>query len=68
MGKKIIESPCVDVCVMDGGTGWCLGCGRTIDEIACWAEYSDQGRTAVMAELPARMAQLDEPFDPRAER
>lgn len=64
----VIESPCVDICVMDGETGWCLGCGRTIDEIAMWGETSPEARTAVMAELPARMAQLAEPFDPRADR
>jgi predicted Fe-S protein YdhL (DUF1289 family) len=55
----IVESPCVDICVMDGATGWCLGCGRTIDEIASWGECSTDARAAVMAELRARMAELE---------
>ncbi|RYD56939.1 MAG: DUF1289 domain-containing protein [Sphingomonadales bacterium] len=55
----VVESPCVDICVMDGATGWCLGCGRTIDEIAGWGECSAQTRAAVMAELPVRMAALE---------
>ena len=54
----VIESPCVDVCVMDGETGWCLGCGRTIDEIAGWSESSAETRAAVMSELPGRMDEL----------
>ena len=55
----VIESPCVDICVMDGATGWCLGCGRTIDEIAGWGERDAAARAAIMAELPARMTQLE---------
>jgi predicted Fe-S protein YdhL (DUF1289 family) len=55
----VVESPCVDICVMDPATGWCLGCGRTIGEIAGWGESGAEARTAVMAELPARMAELE---------
>ncbi len=55
----MVESPCVDICVMDDATGWCLGCGRTIDEIADWGASSAEARNAVMADLPARMAQLE---------
>jgi predicted Fe-S protein YdhL (DUF1289 family) len=55
----MIESPCNDICVMDDATGWCVGCGRTIDEIASWGDNSTEARAAVMAELPARMAQLE---------
>lgn len=55
----VVETPCVDICVMDGATGWCLGCGRTIEEIAMWGESSSQIRAAVMAALPARMAALE---------
>jgi len=52
----MIESPCVKVCTLDARSGLCLGCGRTIDEIAHWASMSDQQRGRVMAELPARRA------------
>lgn len=55
----VIESPCVDICVMDGATDWCLGCGRTIDEIARWGMTDAADRAAVMAELPERMARLE---------
>lgn len=49
-------SPCTLVCTMDGKTGWCYGCGRTIDEIAGWTTLSFDARRAVRAQLPARMA------------
>lgn len=55
----IVESPCFSLCVMDDATGWCLGCGRTLDEIAGWGEATPERRDAVMAELPARMERLE---------
>lgn len=55
----VIESPCVRTCMMDGETGWCLGCGRTIEEIVGWGESTPEARAAVMAQLPARMARLE---------
>ncbi|MGA8395452.1 MAG: DUF1289 domain-containing protein, partial [Pseudolabrys sp.] len=32
----MIETPCVKVCTLDARMGLCLGCGRTVDEIARW--------------------------------
>ena len=51
-----METPCIDVCEMDDGTGLCRGCGRTIDEIARWGGMSREERRAIMAVLPARKA------------
>jgi len=51
-----IESPCIKVCVLDPGSKHCLGCGRSLAEIACWAAFSPEERRRIMAELPARMA------------
>jgi predicted Fe-S protein YdhL (DUF1289 family) len=55
----IVESPCISVCVMDAGTGWCIGCGRTLDEIGRWGETGQADRDTVMEKLPARMKQLE---------
>ena len=49
-----MNSPCVKVCRMDPGLGLCLGCRRTLDEIARWAQMSDAERERILAELPAR--------------
>jgi uncharacterized protein len=51
----MIETPCVKVCTLDARRGLCLGCGRTIDEIARWATMNASERTQVMGELPARL-------------
>jgi predicted Fe-S protein YdhL (DUF1289 family) len=48
------ETPCVKVCTLDARQGFCLGCGRTIDEIARWASMSAAERSRVMNELPER--------------
>lgn len=52
--RDAIESPCIKVCVMHPVSGLCVGCHRTIEEIAGWAAMSPAARRAVMAELPAR--------------
>jgi uncharacterized protein len=53
-----IKTPCIKVCVVDGQSGNCLGCGRTLGEIAQWARFSDAQRDEVMALLPARIEAL----------
>ena len=52
----MIETPCVKICTLDAGAGLCLGCGRTIDEIAGWGAMTPSERSRIMAELPARLA------------
>jgi uncharacterized protein len=52
----MIESPCVNICTLDARSGICLGCGRTVDEIARWTAITPAERTRVMSELPARLA------------
>jgi predicted Fe-S protein YdhL (DUF1289 family) len=44
------------VCVIDRDTGLCLGCARTLDEIARWRALSEAERQRIMAELPERKA------------
>jgi predicted Fe-S protein YdhL (DUF1289 family) len=53
-----IKTPCVKVCVVDGQSGFCLGCGRTLNEIARWARLTDGERHAVMNSLPPRIEAL----------
>jgi predicted Fe-S protein YdhL (DUF1289 family) len=55
-----LETPCVNICLLDQETGTCVGCGRTLSEIAHWAAMSDAERRAIMAALPARMASLEQ--------
>ena len=53
-----VSSPCIKVCAVDGQTGLCLGCGRTLSEIGGWIKLGEDGRTDVMSALPARMEHL----------
>ncbi len=52
----MIESPCIKACTLDARASLCLGCGRTVAEIAGWSNMSPDERRGVMAELPARLA------------
>jgi predicted Fe-S protein YdhL (DUF1289 family) len=49
-----LKSPCNKVCVMDARRRYCLGCQRTLEEIARWSDMTDAEREAVMAQLAAR--------------
>jgi uncharacterized protein len=55
----MIESPCVKICTLDARKGLCLGCGRTVDEIARWTAMSDFERRQVMDKLRGRLAAYD---------
>ena len=66
--RKEIYSPCVKVCVFHPAAGLCVGCHRTLDEIANWSAMSPEGRAAVTAQLPGRAAQLTQRRGGRAAR
>lgn len=53
-----IETPCVKVCVVDPETQFCIGCGRTRDEIASWIGMTPVVRHQIIETLPERMASL----------
>lgn len=53
-----VTSPCIQVCAVDGETGYCLGCGRTLPEVASWSKLDEPGRQQIMAQLPGRRAEL----------
>ena len=63
------ETPCIAVCMMDPKSKLCFGCGRTLPEIARWHRMESAERLAVMALLPARMADAGlEPMEARPKR
>ncbi|MGA2042977.1 MAG: DUF1289 domain-containing protein [Roseiarcus sp.] len=49
------STPCVKTCVIDPASGLCIGCGRTLAEIAGWGGLDEQRRRAIMAGLDARL-------------
>lgn len=51
-------SPCTGICKLDEATGWCLGCGRSGDEIADWRTHAEAWRKNVWEQIPERLVQL----------
>ena len=59
------DSPCIAVCILDPKTRLCLGCGRTLPEIARWPNLASTERRAIMATLAQRMTDAGlEPPEP----
>ena len=52
-----LASPCVQICTIEPSDGLCVGCARTLDEIANWSAMSIEARRAVMKALPQRRNQ-----------
>jgi predicted Fe-S protein YdhL (DUF1289 family) len=53
-----MKSPCVKVCIMDPERDVCMGCCRSLDEIARWGTMNEDQRVTIMGELPARRERL----------
>jgi predicted Fe-S protein YdhL (DUF1289 family) len=53
-----IETPCIKVCILDPQRAHCLGCGRSLDEIADWTGLSHGERADIIADLPRRLLML----------
>jgi len=63
-----VQSPCVKICVVHPVEGLCVGCLRTVAEIAAWSRLTPAERAAVMADLPARAPRLAKRRGGRAAR
>ncbi|QEL54584.1 cysteine-rich CWC family protein [Chromobacterium paludis] len=50
---KTPPSPCIGVCRLDEGGQVCVGCRRTLDEIAGWSRYSGERKEQVWQRLLA---------------
>lgn len=57
MNQAPVPSPCINICQMDSGTGWCAGCLRTLDEIAGWSRMDDGAKRQVWQRLSTRRVQ-----------
>jgi len=47
-----ILSPCVHICKLNAHQE-CVGCGRSLEEIARWRDYSEAERAEIMRRLQA---------------
>jgi predicted Fe-S protein YdhL (DUF1289 family) len=51
----MVSSPCIKICTMDAASRLCVGCGRSLEEIARWGSMSEAERLEIMHALPERM-------------
>jgi len=49
-----VRSPCISVCRIDEASGLCIGCLRTLDEIAAWSTLDDAQKRAIWAAIAKR--------------
>jgi len=42
----MIESPCVNICRVQGDM--CIGCNRTLEEIAAWSKLTDAEKQDIL--------------------
>lgn len=54
----MVNSPCIQVCVTRYGI--CVGCGRTLEEIARWSYLSDKEKDLVNKSSINRLEKLYE--------
>jgi len=52
-----VTSPCVNICRLDPATERCVGCLRTLEEIAGWGGYTEDQKRAVLRALAGRRAE-----------
>src|SRR3546814_13194313 len=52
------ESPCNGVCRIDEPSGWCIGCGRSLAEIAQWPTATNAQRSLIVVQLSDRLIEL----------
>lgn len=61
-----VPSPCVSVCRLDPASGLCVGCLRTLDEIAAWGTLADGAKRAIWNDLEQRRASMRDATSPDA--
>lgn len=55
-GSPYPTTPCVAVCAIDQESGFCMGCYRTMTEIARWGGMTEAERRAMQPVLDGRRA------------
>ena len=55
--KRMIISPCISICKTDPITGYCYGCGRSIEDKKLWKEpkTSDEWKKNNLQEIQKRL-------------
>jgi predicted Fe-S protein YdhL (DUF1289 family) len=57
--KTPVASPCINVCQMDGVTGLCRGCFRSLEEISNWSRASNDDKLVILLAVNRRRVEHD---------
>ena len=60
-----VASPCIKICVIDECSGLCVGCLRTLDEIATWGTLQADAKREILCRLKTRRAEARRAIDSR---
>ena len=55
---KTMKSPCIRMCTLNE-SDICLGCGRMVNEITSWTNYTDSHRDELIKRSRERLSVLD---------
>jgi len=44
----VVKSPCTSICAIDYNVGFCVGCKRTVKEIANWPNLCDVEKKQIL--------------------
>lgn len=56
--RSEVQSPCIKICVIHPEERLCVGCFRSMEEIARWSAMTAAERQTVLSDLPARAPRL----------
>ena len=55
LSATCVESPCIRVCYYDYDRDFCTGCGRTLDELSYWNDYSFEEQKEIIKKSKKRL-------------
>ena len=53
--KKLVSSPCTNICKIDKITGLCIGCNRNESEIFDWINFSEKQKKNILSNIKDRI-------------
>ena len=52
----MVKSPCVAICKIDYESGYCIGCNRSLEEIANWSNLDDAKKKKILMKTKRKTA------------
>ncbi|MDC0215472.1 DUF1289 domain-containing protein [Candidatus Pelagibacter sp.] len=54
MSLKKIISPCEGICSINKKSNFCIGCGRTIEQISKWSNFNETKKKKIILQIKNR--------------